>query len=155
MKHGIKNNMFLWFFSYYPDLRVNLIMALQCSAKTATEVCLKVSARQDLFFMENYELIILWVSIDVNLTLYFVLPHISTSPRCKTYFVRRLNTACKLINRIPGSRLLISSLSGSALRMHVESLGKPRDSTSILKALPGKLNRKNTHLEFSISYPPV
>ena len=32
-----------------------------------------------------------------------------------------------LINRIPGSYLLISSLPGSALRMHVESLGKPRD----------------------------
>ena len=33
----------------------------------------------------------------------------------------------KLINRIPGLRLLISSLPGLALRMHVESLGKPRD----------------------------
>ena len=33
----------------------------------------------------------------------------------------------KLINRIPGSRLLISSLPGSALRTHVESLGKSRD----------------------------
>ena len=33
----------------------------------------------------------------------------------------------KLINRIPGSRLLISSLPGSALRTHVESLRKPRD----------------------------
>ena len=33
----------------------------------------------------------------------------------------------KIINRIPGSRLLISSLPGSALRTHVESLGKPRD----------------------------
>ena len=33
----------------------------------------------------------------------------------------------KLINRILGSRLLISSLPGSALRAHVESLGKPRD----------------------------
>ena len=33
----------------------------------------------------------------------------------------------KLINRIPGLRLLISSLPDSALRMHVESLGKPRD----------------------------
>ena len=33
----------------------------------------------------------------------------------------------KLINRIPGSSLLISSLPGSALRTHVESLGKPRD----------------------------
>ena len=33
----------------------------------------------------------------------------------------------ELINRIPGSRLLISSLTGSALRTHAESLGKPRD----------------------------
>ena len=36
-------------------------------------------------------------------------------------------TMGKLINRIPGSRLLISSLPGSAMRTHVESLGKPRD----------------------------
>ena len=36
-------------------------------------------------------------------------------------------TMGKLIKRIPGSGLLISSLSGSALRTHVESLGKPRD----------------------------
>ena len=36
-------------------------------------------------------------------------------------------TMGKLINRIPGSRVLIPSLSGSALRTHVESLGKPRD----------------------------
>ena len=33
----------------------------------------------------------------------------------------------KLINRIPGLRLLISSLPGLALRTHVELLGKPRD----------------------------
>ena len=33
----------------------------------------------------------------------------------------------KVINRIPGLRPLISGLPGSALRMHVESLGKPRD----------------------------
>ena len=45
----------------------------------------------------------------------------------------------KLINRIPGSRLLISSLPGSALRTHVESLVKPRD---VNKALPGKLDIK-------------
>ena len=32
----------------------------------------------------------------------------------------------KVINRIPGSCLLIPSLPGSALRKHVESLGKPR-----------------------------
>ena len=36
-------------------------------------------------------------------------------------------TICKLIIRIPGSRLLISSLPGSASRTRVESLGKPRD----------------------------
>ena len=33
----------------------------------------------------------------------------------------------KLINRIPDLRLLISSLSDSALKTHVESLDKPRD----------------------------
>ena len=33
-----------------------------------------------------------------------------------------------LKNRIPGLRLLISSLPGSALRTHVESLHKPRES---------------------------
>ena len=37
------------------------------------------------------------------------------------------STMGKLINRIPGWRLLISSLPGSALRTHVESLRKPRD----------------------------
>ena len=36
-------------------------------------------------------------------------------------------TMVKLINRIPGLRFLITSLSDSALRMHVESLGKPPD----------------------------
>ena len=50
-------------------------------------------------------------------------------------------TTCKLINRLPGSRLLISSLPGSASRTHGELLGKPRDSTGILKALPGKLRK--------------
>ena len=34
---------------------------------------------------------------------------------------------CKLKTRIPSLRLLISGLPGSALRTHVESLGKPRD----------------------------
>ena len=33
----------------------------------------------------------------------------------------------KLINRILGLRLLISSLPGLALRTHVKLLGKPRD----------------------------
>ena len=36
-------------------------------------------------------------------------------------------TMVKLINRILCEDLLISNLPGSALRMHVESLGKPRD----------------------------
>ena len=36
-------------------------------------------------------------------------------------------TMGKLINRIPGLCLFISSLPGSVLRMHVELLGKPRD----------------------------
>ena len=49
----------------------------------------------------------------------------------------------KLINRIPDSRLLISSLLGSSWRTHVESLSKPRDLTSVLKALPGKHEIKN------------
>ena len=52
----------------------------------------------------------------------------------------------KLINRIPGSRLLISSLPGSALRTHVDiarlRLASLAMSTCILKALPGKLDIK-------------
>ena len=36
-------------------------------------------------------------------------------------------TMGKLMNRIPGWHLLISSLPGSALRTHVESLSKPWD----------------------------
>ena len=36
-------------------------------------------------------------------------------------------TMGKLINRIPGSPLLISSLPGSALRMDIKSPGKPGD----------------------------
>ena len=53
-------------------------------------------------------------------------------------------TTCKLIIRIPGSRLLmhVPSLPGSASRTLVESLGKPRHSTSVLEALPGKLDIK-------------
>ena len=36
-------------------------------------------------------------------------------------------TTIQMINRIPGSRLLISSLPGSALRTLIESLRMPRD----------------------------
>ena len=55
----------------------------------------------------------------------------------------------KLINRIPGSRLLISSLPGSALSRHVELLGKPRD----VNTCPVNLISKDTHLVFSIFEP--
>ena len=48
----------------------------------------------------------------------------------------------KLINRIPGLHLLISSLPVSALRTLVESLASLVMSTSVLKALPGKLDIK-------------
>ena len=44
-------------------------------------------------------------------------------------------TMDKLINRIPGLCLLISSLPGSALRTHVESLGKPRDVNKCSQSL--------------------
>ena len=46
----------------------------------------------------------------------------------------------KLIKRISGSRLLISSLPGSALRAHVELLGKPIDFNKGSQAFPGKLD---------------
>ena len=48
----------------------------------------------------------------------------------------------KLLTRKPGLRLWISSLPDSASRIHVESFGKPHDSTSGLEALPGKLDIK-------------
>ena len=67
---------------------------------------------------------------------------------------------CKLINRIPSSRLLIFQVYQAQLqecmlnrsaRMHVESFGKPRDSTSILKDLPDKLDIKR-HSVFSMDW---
>ena len=48
--------------------------------------------------------------------------------KSKNYIIMaslKRETMGKLINRIPGSGLLISCLPGSAWRMHVESLGKP------------------------------
>ena len=58
----------------------------------------------------------------------------------------------KLINRLPGSRLFIKSLPGSASRKHVESLGKPPYSTSILNALPSKLDIKDVRHSPGIHY---
>ena len=54
---------------------------------------------------------------------------------------------------MPGSCLLISCLPGLALRAHVESPGKPGDSTSVLKTLPGNLDIKR-HSP-TILYTPV
>ena len=52
-------------------------------------------------------------------------------------------TMGKLINRIPDSLLLISSLPGSALRTLVESLGKPRNVNKRSQSLAsGKLDIK-------------
>ena len=53
-----------------------------------------------------------------------------------------------MINKIPGSCLLISSLPGKALRTLVESRGLPSDSTCVLKVEPGKLVSKDSHLVF-------
>ena len=58
-------------------------------------------------------------------------------------------TIGKLVNRLPDLHFLISSLPGSALRTHV-SLAM---STSVLKALPGKLDIKRHSL--SILYLSV
>ena len=60
--------------------------------------------------------------------------------------ILKSETMGKLINRIPGSRLLISSLPGSALRTLVESLGKPRD----VNKRSQNMISKDTHLVFSI-----
>ena len=47
----------------------------------------------------------------------------------------------KAIDRLPGLRLFQRSSSpGSVWSTHVESLGKPPDSTCVLKALPGTVD---------------
>ena len=64
----------------------------------------------------------------------------------------------KLINRIPGKCLLISSLPGSALRTLVESLGKPRDVNKrsqkfsiYLEIISGFVGYTMDHLKFIAS----
>ena len=59
----------------------------------------------------------------VMMTLHFLddVQQIDKKLRHNRYF-EECSTMGKLINRIPGSRLLISSLPGSPLRTHVESL---------------------------------
>ena len=61
----------------------------------------------------------------------------------------------KLINRIPGLRLLISSLPGSTLRRHVESPGKHLAiQQAFSKPCLVNLISKDTHLVFSIYQLP-
>ena len=50
-------------------------------------------------------------------------------------YFEECSTIDKLINRIPGLHLLISSLPGSPLRTHVELLGKPRDVNKCSQSL--------------------
>ena len=47
----------------------------------------------------------------------------------------KIESVGKLINIIPGSHLLISSLPCSALRTHIEWLGKPRDVNKRFQSL--------------------
>ena len=62
----------------------------------------------------------------------------------------------KLKNKIPGLRLLKSSLPGSDFRTHVESRGKPRDVNKALsKPCLVNLISKDTRLVFSISQTNV
>ena len=69
----------------------------------------------------------------IMMTLHFlsdVASDTESTQKLKDYLIiarLKSETRGKLINRILGLRLLISSLPGSALRTHVESLGKPRD----------------------------
>ena len=55
--------------------------------------------------------------------------------KSKITVVFQSETMVKLINRIPCSRLLISSLSGLALRTHVESLGTPHNVNKCSQSL--------------------
>ena len=77
----------------------------------------------------------------------------STQKIYKYVIIASLNSesACKLINRIPGLCLLISNLPSSALgECMLNRSASLAMSTSILKALSGKLDIKGTHLVFSI-----
>ena len=61
----------------------------------------------------------------------------------------------KLINWIPGLPLLISILPGFASRMHVETLDRPGNSTSVLEGLPGKLDIKRHSPSILYFYSPI
>ena len=69
------------------------------------------------------------------MTLHFALMTLNQHKNYVIIASLKSETMDKLINRIPDLRRLISSLPGSALRMHVESLGKPRDVTKRSQSL--------------------
>ena len=60
-----------------------------------------------------------------------------------------------MINRIPGLRLLTSSLTGSALRTLVESLDKPRDINKRSQSLAWKTWYQKTLTLYSLYPSPV
>ena len=76
------------------------------------------------------------------MTLYFLndVANVLNRHQIKNYVIIA-SLESEIMNRIPGSPLLIPSLPGSALRMHVE-LTSLAISTCVLKALPGKLDIK-------------
>ena len=76
-----------------------------------------------------------------NVALFLTSPMTLNQQKIENYVILASllsETISKLLNRIPGSRLLISKLPGSALRMHVESLGKPRDVNKRSQSLARK-----------------
>ena len=91
------------------------------------------------------------------MTLHFLNDVANDAESTQKSIITSYSLVLRIIYRIPGSRLLLSSLPGSASRTHVESLGKPQArlrermlnrsaslamSTSVLEALPGKLGTK-------------
>ena len=74
-----------------------------------------------------------------------------TSKLRHNHLFEECSTMGKLINRIPGSRLLISSLPGKALRTHVDIARQAsRCQHAFSKPCLVNLISKDTHLVFSI-----
>ena len=75
----------------------------------------------------------------VMMTMHFLNDVANDAESTKNHYVifqsLKSNQIGKLINRIPGSSLLISSLPGSASRMRVESLGKPHNVNNHSRSL--------------------
>ena len=83
---------------------------------------------------------ILYVSASLAMSTCFLkaLPRRLDITKIENYVIiasLKRETLSKLIKRIPGLRLLISKLPGLTLRMHVESLGKPRNVNKCFQSL--------------------